>query len=171
MDNEQEQPQNSQKITARTDKTELKHQAALLLSDAGMSYGAIAQVIDRHPQTVKTTVPRLRRESLSAPHRVKLAAKTVDAVMTGFLGKKVKAKEKQIVDGVEQEVEVEKVEVDPRVKASDAMRAAELSYSRAEPVKPDPATGVGSQTFIQVNQQFVNQLPGKDHATIEGKTA
>lgn len=170
MDNEQEQPQNTQKITARTDKTTIKHAAALALENAGLSHAAIGTALEQHPKHISAILPRLRRESLSAPHRVKLAAKTVDAVMQGFAGVKKKVKQKQIVDGVEKEVEVEKVVQDQRVKASDAMRAAELVYSRHEPVKPDPlASGAASQTFIQVNQQFINQLPVKDRATIEGK--
>ena len=150
--NDSEKPK---KLTTRAGKTELKHQAMLLLSESGMSSAAIAQVVERHPQTVKTTVPRLRRESLSGRKKVKLASKLVENVMEGFLGVPTAVKVRKVVEGIEVEVEEVQPVADPRVKASDALRAAELVYSRYEPLKPEPGAGDGgSKTFLQVNQAF-----------------
>ena len=167
MDDQTEQDEKPGKTKRNASEMQIKHTAALLLNEQGMGPAAIGKALDYHEKHVANILPKLRRESLSAPHRVKLAAKTVDAVMQGFAGVKKKVKEKHIVEGVEVEVEKEVIEQDQRVKASDAMRAAELVYSRHEPVKPDPATAGGaSQTFIQVNMQTINNLSDKDRAKI-----
>ncbi len=120
----------------------------MVLEENGFSHAAIAKALDYHSKSVSRVLPKIRRESLAHPRKVKLASKCVDKVMTGFIGEKDESGQ---------------VVTDPRVKASDAMRAAELVYSRAEPVKQDAAGSV-TQTFYQVSQTFINEIqdgPGR----------
>ena len=136
------------KITGRKPESEIKRAAMLILEENGFSHGAIAKALDYHTKSVSRVLPKIRKESLAHPRKVKLASKCVEQVMTGFVGKKDESGQ---------------VVTDSRVKASDAMRAAELVYSRAEPAKQDAAGNV-TQTFYQVNQTFINEVqadPGR----------
>ncbi len=137
----------SHNATEQLRTSEIKHAAMQILAEAGMGNNAIARALDYHEKHVSRVLPELRKESLQHPHKLKLASKTVDAVMKGFIGEPVKGPDKKIKrDEGGQPLVVR----DLRVKPSDAIRAAELVYSRAEPVKEDGGSGV-QQTFLQVN--------------------
>jgi len=153
--------------------TEIKRTAALLLNEQGMGPAMIGRAIERHEKHVAKILPELRKESLRHPSMVKLASKTVKAVMQGFNTKPEKIKKNKVIDGVMQEVEETiQVPVDDRIKASDAMRAAELVYSRAEPVKVEAAAGdAPSFTSITINQQFFGNEPQltPQHVVLDGE--
>lgn len=140
-----------QRITRNMSEAEVKHAAVLLLNESGMGPAAIGKATGYHEKHVARLLPKLRKESLLHPRKLKLASKVVDRVMSGFVG------EMQDVPQLDGSVKRELV-TDHRVKTSDAVRAAELVYSRAEPVKLDGQVAT-NQTFIQVNQQFF--LPDK----------
>lgn len=143
-----------QKITGRKPESEIKQAAMLVLEENGFSHGAIAKALDYHTKSVSRALPKIRKESLAHPRKVKLASKCVEQLMTGFIG--------------ERDKETGQVVTDPRVKASDAMRAVELVYSRAEPVKQDTAGNV-TQTFYQVNQTFINEVQANPARVIDAE--
>ncbi len=154
----QETDEKPLKVTGKEPEKAIKQAAMLALEQSGFSHLAISKAIGYHEKSVSRALPDLRKRSLAAPRMVKLASKTVAAVMEGYHGKEVE--EPQPDGSVKKEVVI-----DHRVKASDAMRAAELVYSRYEPVKQD-AAGSGSApsfTSITINQQFIEglQLPDK----------
>jgi hypothetical protein len=140
------------KITGRKPQGEIKQAAMVILEENGFGHGAIAKALDYHPKSVSRALPALREKSLQHPRMVALARKTVKKVMEGYHGRREKQADGKLSEPV----------TDPRVKASDAMRAAELVYSRAEPVKQEQQGG-SSQTFIQVNQAFFGgpEVPNK----------
>ena len=135
-------PEKLKKIKRNEAERAIKHKAVLLLNENGFGPSAIAKAVGYHEKHVTKLLPKLRKESLSHPRKVKLASKCVEQVMSGFVGEKD---------------ENGQVITDPRVKASDALRAAELVYSRAEPVRQENRAA-NNQTFVQVNQNFINQL-------------
>lgn len=128
------------KLTARASETEIKHAAALVLAENGMSYGAIGKAIERHPQTVTNLVVEKRKHSLASPDMQKLARATVKSVMAGWHGKREKGADGKVIV----------TDQDARVSARDALAASKMVADRAEPVN-EPGTGAAAPTFIQVN--------------------
>ncbi len=116
----------------------------LVLEENGFSHSAIAKALDYHPKSVSRVLPKLRKESLAHPRKLRLASKCAEKIMTGFLGEKDK-------DGC--------IVTDTRVKASDAARVMELVYKSAGELDRDSSEGASTQLFSQVNQTFLN-APG-----------
>jgi len=131
------------KITGRKPESEIKQAAMLVLEENGFSHSAIAKAIGYHEKSVSRALPKIRKESLAHPRKLKLASKCAEKIMTGFLGEKDK-------DG--------SIVTDPRVKASDAARVTELVYKSAGELDRDSGQGASTQLFFQVNQQFINAL-------------
>jgi len=136
------------KITGRKPESEIKRAAMLVLEENGFSHAAIAKALDYNTKSISRALPKIRKESLAHPRKLKLASKCVETILEGFAGKPVSGPDRKLV---RDEKGKPVIQYDDRVKASDAKAAAELVYKAAGELKDSEAGAV--QTFIQVNMQ------------------
>lgn len=129
----------AKRITAHSSEREIKHAAVVTLAEGGMSYKAIADTVGVHYNTVRNVVKRDDRHSLASPEMKALAHKTVKSVMKGWHGERKKTADGTLV-----------VVKDDRVRAKDALKAAEMIAARTEPAKGAEGTAPG-QTFINID--------------------